>query len=413
MTDYFSLLRAKTAGSATSIRARRRSIYGSHEFSGPPSAADPWSDQDVRETVEEPGAARRRSGRRPVLPDGFEVETEERQRDEASDGGVKYAANKPVASSADPCAESVATPERGAGDRRAVVFERSATTRPSPPDMPEGPVDRVGSLRTSSTPPSPLEATGIGEPRAESRHMSVESADRLAMLERGTRADVIKSGVTRQSESRIASTHGAPGRQSPPTGPDTVDRDRTVEPAAASRSPVAGRTRTIQRGIETAPTVRLGDEKSEEVAAEPVRKSARDDENPGRGPSARAGEPSIDDLRTSILEELSGREALKARPEFAVHARAAKHGSLSAAAPGSAGSEDPPLWNSAAPAPSRAAMARDRRESEADRTVQVTIGRIEIREQRIAPPPPVKRAPQGRLALRDYLSRRMRGPGHE
>jgi hypothetical protein len=41
--------------------------------------------------------------------------------------------------------------------------------------------------------------------------------------------------------------------------------------------------------------------------------------------------------------------------------------------------------------------------------VQVSIGRIEIREQRPAQPAPARHPPSPRLGLREYLDRRLRG----
>jgi hypothetical protein len=61
------------------------------------------------------------------------------------------------------------------------------------------------------------------------------------------------------------------------------------------------------------------------------------------------------------------------------------------------------------PAASRARSVPD----DAPPPVQVSIGKIEIREQRQAPPAPARRAQPPRLDLKEYLNRRLRGVRHE
>jgi hypothetical protein len=273
--------------------------------------------------------------------------------------------NAHLASSVGHRSQAASTPAMGEDGHRTVATERSRVTRTPPPGTSKDTADAIGSDR-----PDPITSSAVAPKEAvlrqtERRHFSGEGDEDF------TRQSGIRAASTRRVPDRELTAGWSPRSADGSARVHAADLLQTVEPATASRSPEAAEVPALPLYTALEEVGHLPDGKSEALTTKPRR-------TPDAARSAASGA-----------------------------------GSAILAAPIRNRAEGSTPRNPPTPRHTGAANVTDRGESVVDRPVQVTIGRIEIREQRPTSPSPAKRASQARLSLREYLSCRMRGPGHD
>ena len=371
MTEYFAFLRAKAGGSAATIRPKRRSMYGERESDGDRAIDDSWLEVDrpVRE-----GEAPRVALDRRFVPAN---ETQDLGNatsgvgDELPESTVPAPPSGPVVSSAVSRFDtnSAAVKERTGGDPGGAAEPTVTALRTTPPGARE---NRVAIVEIAQT-------------GAKTRS--------LVGLDEAVRSRVAEFVVGIE---RIGSVRDPSGDRAPSTG-EVRDHRREVLTGQVDAELHSAKSATLSPEARRAPTVPDVRGHSDRGLSEGVEKSPEHsgELRPpalGRKPPAGAFEPVLETAKRS--SEVKGPVATLVPPV-----------SIRAASPST------PM-SASAPRPLGPVKSHDAGGSDADRPVHVTIGKIEIREQRAMPPPP-KRASQGRLSLRAYLDRRMRGPAHE
>jgi hypothetical protein len=393
MTEYFAFLRAKAGGSAATIRPKRRSMYGERESDGDRAIDDSWLEVD--RPVREGEAPRIALDRRFVSAN----ETQDL-------GNAKSGAGDEPAPP-----KSAAAKERAGGDPGGAAEPTVAALRTSPPGVRD---NRAAIVEIAQVGAKTRSLARLGEAVGRRVGKPVVGVERIGS-ERDQSGDrAASAGGVRRHQLDVVTGPGSPERAA---GVKTMDPLPSVEPAYGSNAggrpsaaqaaqriarPVgaelySAKSATLSPEARRAPTVPDVRGHSDRGLSERVEKSPEHSGEllpPALGPKPPAGafEPVLETAKRS--SEVKGAVATLVPPV-----------SIRAASPST------PM-SASAPRPLGPVKSHDAGGSNADQPVHVTIGKIEIREQRAMPPPP-KRASQGRLSLRAYLDRRMRGPARE